>query len=95
MQKEMAGFWVKVPCVEQIGSCTYDDICNVFDIFLPPGEPCPEPLHTYGLPCHCPFKEVSTSEGEHYLRGWSKGLGFREKDPCLLSLADLDVCGWM
>ncbi|KAK1343478.1 hypothetical protein QTO34_016258 [Cnephaeus nilssonii] len=57
VQKEMAGFWVKVPCVEQIGSCTYEDICNVFDIFLPPGEPCPEPLHTYGLPCHCPFKE--------------------------------------
>ncbi|XP_006089184.1 ganglioside GM2 activator isoform X2 [Myotis lucifugus] len=58
VQKEMAGLWVKVPCVEQIGSCTYEDICNVFDIFLPPGEPCPEPLHTYGLPCHCPFKEV-------------------------------------
>lgn len=57
VQKEMAGFWVKVPCVEQVGSCTYDDICNVFDMFLPPGEPCPEPLHTYGLPCHCPFKE--------------------------------------
>ncbi|XP_015421145.1 PREDICTED: ganglioside GM2 activator [Myotis davidii] len=57
VQREMAGLWVKVPCVEQIGSCTYEDICNVFDIFLPPGEPCPEPLHTYGLPCHCPFKE--------------------------------------
>ena len=57
VQKEMAGLWVKVPCVEQIGSCTYEDVCDILDIFLPPGEPCPEPLHTYGLPCHCPFKE--------------------------------------
>uniref|UniRef100_K9IH48 MD-2-related lipid-recognition domain-containing protein n=1 Tax=Desmodus rotundus TaxID=9430 RepID=K9IH48_DESRO len=57
VQKEMAGLWVKVPCVEQIGSCTYEDVCDILDIFLPPGEPCPEPLHAYGLPCHCPFKE--------------------------------------
>lgn len=57
VQKEMAGLWVKVPCVDQMGSCTYEDICDILDIFLPPGEPCPEPLHTYGLPCHCPFKQ--------------------------------------
>ncbi|XP_007941827.1 ganglioside GM2 activator [Orycteropus afer afer] len=56
IEKEVAGFWVKIPCVEQIGSCTYDDFCNVLDTFIPPGESCPEPLHTYGLPCHCPFK---------------------------------------
>ncbi|XP_054423889.1 ganglioside GM2 activator isoform X2 [Pteronotus mesoamericanus] len=58
VQKEMAGLWVKVPCVEQIGSCTYEDMCDILDIYVPPGEPCPEPLHAYGLPCHCPFKEV-------------------------------------
>ncbi|XP_054423888.1 ganglioside GM2 activator isoform X1 [Pteronotus mesoamericanus] len=57
VQKEMAGLWVKVPCVEQIGSCTYEDMCDILDIYVPPGEPCPEPLHAYGLPCHCPFKE--------------------------------------
>lgn len=61
VQKEMAGFWVRVPCVEQVGSCTYEDMCNMFDVFLPPGEPCPEPLHSYGLPCHCPFKEGTYS----------------------------------
>ncbi|KAL2779266.1 ganglioside GM2 activator isoform 2 precursor [Daubentonia madagascariensis] len=53
VEKEVASFWVKIPCVEQIGSCTYEDFCNVLDTFIPPGEPCPEPLHTYGLPCHC------------------------------------------
>lgn len=61
VQKEVAGFWVKVPCVEQIGSCTFEDMCDVLDMLLPPGQPCPEPLHTYGLPCHCPFKEGTYS----------------------------------
>lgn len=61
VEKEVAGFWVKVPCVEQIGSCTYEDVCNMLTTLIPPGESCPEPLHTYGLPCHCPFKEGTYS----------------------------------
>lgn len=61
VEKEVAGFWVKIPCVEQIGSCTYEDFCDVLDTIIPPGEPCPEPLHTYGLPCHCPFKDGTYS----------------------------------
>uniref|UniRef100_A0A2K6FUS4 Ganglioside GM2 activator n=1 Tax=Propithecus coquereli TaxID=379532 RepID=A0A2K6FUS4_PROCO len=61
VEKEVAGFWVKIPCVEQIGSCTYEDFCDVLDTLIPPGEPCPEPLHTYGLPCHCPFKDGTYS----------------------------------
>ncbi|XP_004836728.1 ganglioside GM2 activator [Heterocephalus glaber] len=61
VEKEVAGLWIKIPCVEQLGSCTYEDICNLLANFIPPGEPCPEPLHTYGLPCHCPFKEGTYS----------------------------------
>uniref|UniRef100_A0A8D2D8Z9 Ganglioside GM2 activator n=1 Tax=Sciurus vulgaris TaxID=55149 RepID=A0A8D2D8Z9_SCIVU len=61
VEKEVAGFWVKIPCVEQLGSCTYEDFCDVLSTLIPPGEPCPEPLHTYGLPCHCPFKEGTYS----------------------------------
>lgn len=61
VEKEMAGFWVKIPCVEQIGSCTYEDFCQLLDLYIPPGESCPEPLHSYGLPCHCPFKEGTYS----------------------------------
>lgn len=86
VQKEMAGFWVRVPCVEQVGSCTYEDMCNMFDMFLPPGEPCPEPLHSYGLPCHCPFKEVSTLGGRALSPGLSNDMGFREKGPCIFLL---------
>lgn len=61
VEKEVAGFWVKIPCVEQLGSCSYENICDLIDEYIPPGESCPEPLHTYGLPCHCPFKEGTYS----------------------------------
>ncbi|KAF7707461.1 ganglioside GM2 activator [Silurus meridionalis] len=56
LEKEVAGFWVKVPCLEELGSCHYPDACDILDQLIPPGQDCPEPLHTYGLPCHCPFK---------------------------------------
>ncbi|XP_054547541.1 ganglioside GM2 activator [Talpa occidentalis] len=56
VEKEVAGIWVKIPCVEQMGSCTYENICDMLDTLIPPGHPCPGLLHTYGLPCHCPFK---------------------------------------
>lgn len=56
LEKEVAGIWVKIPCVEEIGSCHYADGCDLLNQLIPPGQDCPEPLHTYGLPCHCPFK---------------------------------------
>ncbi|XP_055368449.1 ganglioside GM2 activator isoform X1 [Betta splendens] len=59
LEKEVAGFWVKVPCVEQMGSCHYPNVCDLLNQLIPPGQNCPEPLHTYGLPCHCPFKAGS------------------------------------
>ncbi|TNN61053.1 Ganglioside GM2 activator [Liparis tanakae] len=61
LEKEVAGFWVRVPCVEEVGSCHYDDLCDLLTQLVPPGQDCPEPLHTYGLPCHCPFKAGSYS----------------------------------
>ncbi|XP_060784001.1 ganglioside GM2 activator [Neoarius graeffei] len=56
LEKEVAGFWVKIPCLDELGSCHYEDICDILDQLIPPGQDCPEPLRTYGLPCHCPFK---------------------------------------
>ncbi|KAJ8338473.1 hypothetical protein SKAU_G00374390 [Synaphobranchus kaupii] len=56
LHKEVAGIWIKVPCVEELGSCHYPDGCQLLDMIFPPGQDCPEPLHTYGIPCHCPFK---------------------------------------
>ncbi|KAF7650214.1 hypothetical protein LDENG_00129670 [Lucifuga dentata] len=59
LEKEVAGLWVKVPCVEDLGSCHYPNACDLLDQLVPPGQDCPEPLHSYGLPCHCPFKAGS------------------------------------
>ncbi|XP_058021745.1 ganglioside GM2 activator [Ahaetulla prasina] len=56
LEKKLGDIWIKVPCVDDIGSCIYDDTCALLDSFTPPGEPCPQPLQSYGLPCHCPFK---------------------------------------
>ncbi|XP_054453874.1 ganglioside GM2 activator [Anoplopoma fimbria] len=69
MEKEVAGFWVRVPCVEELGSCHYKDVCDLLTQLIPPGQDCPEPLHTYGLPCHCPFKAGSYSlpQSDFYL----------------------------
>ncbi|KAM4675164.1 ganglioside GM2 activator isoform 2-T2 [Discoglossus pictus] len=60
-EKELLGEWMTVPCVDKIGSCTYDHICDFLDTVFPPGQKCPEPLRTYGLPCHCPFKSGTYS----------------------------------
>ncbi|XP_061541667.1 LOW QUALITY PROTEIN: ganglioside GM2 activator [Phycodurus eques] len=59
VEKEVAGFWVKIPCLDDLGSCHYPDACDLLNQLIPPGQDCPEPLHTYGLPCRCPFKPGS------------------------------------
>nr|XP_056721046.1 ganglioside GM2 activator [Euleptes europaea] len=56
LEKKIGDMWLKVPCVDDLGSCTYDDLCAILDTLVPPGQPCPQPLQSYGIPCHCPFK---------------------------------------
>lgn len=58
VEKALGDLWIQLPCIDQLGSCTYDDVCSILDELIPPGTPCPEPLLTYGIPCHCPFKVV-------------------------------------
>ncbi|XP_069619650.1 ganglioside GM2 activator-like isoform X2 [Ranitomeya imitator] len=58
-EKELLDEWLTVPCIDKFGSCTYNDICGLLDSFFKPGQQCPGPLATYGLPCHCPFKAGS------------------------------------
>ncbi|MGH0130281.1 UNVERIFIED_CONTAM: hypothetical protein FKN15_057041 [Acipenser sinensis] len=69
LEKEVTGFWVKVPCVDELGSCHYSDACQILDTLTPPGQDCPEPLHTYGIPCRCPFKagDYSLPDSNFYL----------------------------
>eukprot|EP01105_Mastigella_eilhardi_P027195 TRINITY_DN824_c0_g2_i1.p1 TRINITY_DN824_c0_g2~~TRINITY_DN824_c0_g2_i1.p1 ORF type:complete len:206 (+),score=70.74 TRINITY_DN824_c0_g2_i1:81-620(+) len=50
MEKQMGSTWVQIPCVDGIGSCTWDDICPLLA-----NETCPSELSQYNIPCHCPF----------------------------------------
>ncbi|XP_019361657.1 PREDICTED: ganglioside GM2 activator [Gavialis gangeticus] len=61
VEKKLGEIWIQIPCIDQLGSCTYEDLCSILDDIIPPGQLCPEPLVTYGIPCHCPFKAGSYS----------------------------------
>lgn len=56
LEKRLGEIWIKIPCMDGVGSCTYEDGCAKLETLIPPGVPCPEPLLTYGIPCRCPFK---------------------------------------
>lgn len=79
VEKALGDLWIQLPCIDQLGSCTYDDVCNILDNLIPPGMPCPEPLLTYGIPCHCPFKAVRPTTG----CPWCCGVGVGSHSPSL------------
>jgi len=47
-----SGKWIKIPCIDDIGSCTYDNACD-FLAKIPESE-CPTAILPFG--CHCPIK---------------------------------------
>ncbi|XP_052077961.1 uncharacterized protein LOC127715881 [Mytilus californianus] len=51
IEKEVAGKYIKIPCIDSFGSCTYDDVCELLDEIT-----CPDPIVKAGIPCQCPFK---------------------------------------
>ncbi|XP_059149574.1 ganglioside GM2 activator-like [Physella acuta] len=51
VDKEVFGVWVKVPCIDNIGSCNYPDLCTMLSAITD----CPPEFKKIGLPCKCPF----------------------------------------
>ncbi|CAG5131878.1 unnamed protein product, partial [Candidula unifasciata] len=51
------GTWVKIPCIGQLGSCTYEDVCSMSQAIV-----CPDELKKRGIPCTCPI-----AKGEYVL----------------------------
>jgi len=51
ISKKVFGYWVPIPCVDGVGSCTYQSPCALMekDVHL-----CPA-LTPWGLPCKCPI----------------------------------------
>src|SRR5271154_1365816 len=49
MEKKILGFYVTIPCIDNVGSCTYTGLCkNWADV-------CPKYFSKYGIPCNCPI----------------------------------------
>ncbi|XP_048244083.1 ganglioside GM2 activator-like [Haliotis rufescens] len=51
LSKRVGSQDVPLPCVANIGSCVYDDLCSILS-----GVVCPREFVTAGVPCKCPFK---------------------------------------
>jgi len=48
-------FWLPVPCVAEVGSCTYPDACQLLEDHFGEGHGCPQQFIDNDLPCTCPF----------------------------------------
>ena len=49
MEKKVGSFYVKVPCVDNVGSCNYGNICAAWE------SACPKYFSKTGIPCTCPI----------------------------------------
>ncbi|KAH3756281.1 ganglioside GM2 activator [Pelomyxa schiedti] len=53
LEKQVIG-WMNIPCVDNIGSCTYDDVCLILDK-IAQNYTCPDLLVENNIPCVCPY----------------------------------------
>lgn len=44
--------YIEIPCIDNIGSCTYDNFCSLIG-----DHPCDPFFVKYNLPCKCPFPQ--------------------------------------
>lgn len=60
IKKKVFGFYIEIPCVDNVGSCTYNDICGMLANVT-----CPQQLLDLGFTCQCPFaaKEYKVPAG--------------------------------
>ncbi len=71
LEKKIAGFYVKIPCIDNVGSCTYKGVCADW------AKVCPTYFAKYGLPCTCPFpaKSYSISDASFSIDQSVPGIG--------------------
>lgn len=46
---------LEIPCVDNVGSCNYADVCTL----LPLPTDCPSMFKEQGIPCSCNLKQIS------------------------------------
>ena len=48
--------WVGLPCVDNVGSCVYENACEYMPNYNKPDDtPCPANFTKLGAPCKCPI----------------------------------------
>ncbi|XP_018571623.1 ganglioside GM2 activator [Anoplophora glabripennis] len=52
VEKDELGAWIEIPCINSVGSCTYDDLCIHS---IPSNESCPKSFIDNNVPCRCPI----------------------------------------
>jgi len=50
---ERSGQFIKIPCIGNIGSCSYNDICGMMQAI----QQCPPEFLDNNIPCRCPFNK--------------------------------------
>lgn len=81
LKKKIFGVMVGIPCVDNIGSCVYDDICPLLKNIT-----CPPELKKYGIPCHCPIRR-----GSYYLPATPIAVALPPTVPTWLEDGDYEV----
>lgn len=56
IEKKVLGKFVKIPCIDDFGSCHYPDLCELLEQVQ-----CPDPIVRIGIDCTCPLKKNSYS----------------------------------
>jgi len=58
LEKKELGVWIEIPCLDNIGSCNYNDPCSLLASVQ--DQVCPI-VKSGGLPCPCPFPAATYS----------------------------------
>jgi ganglioside GM2 activator len=58
VEKKELGVWIEIPCLDNVGSCNYNDPCTLLNANQDMVCPIVKPA---GLPCTCPFPAATYS----------------------------------
>ena len=53
LERKVFDIWIRIPCINNVGSCTYPDLCDNLSTVT-----CPLSFVQQKVPCQCPFRKV-------------------------------------
>ncbi|XP_071136763.1 neurogenic locus Notch protein-like [Mytilus edulis] len=58
IDKKLLNHWHAVPCSKRVGTCVYDDVCEMMTEYFK-NHTCPKIVTDHGLTCSCPVNGIS------------------------------------